>query len=362
MSEDIKKLVWEAMSSVIDPDFKKDLVTLKMVKDILIEDKNIAVTIELTTPACPLKEQLETDSKNAIGKLISDEYHISIIFTSKVTSLRDIKSEVLPNIKNIIAVASGKGGVGKSTISTNLAISLAQSGASVGIIDADIYGPSIPTMLGLKGKRPTLEKVEDKHKIVPVNYNDIKVMSIGFLVDDAQAVVWRGPMVTSALRQFITDVLWGELDYLIIDLPPGTGDIQLTLAQIVPITGALIITTPQEVALADARKAIAMFKLEQINIPILGVVENMSYFTPPELPENKYYIFGKDGGKRLAEEYDLPLLGQIPIDIPIRSGGDEGSPAALWHENLSYEAITNLSKTVARQIAILNSNFDHIPA
>ncbi len=356
MSEQIISSVREALSTVIDPDFKKDLVTLNMVKDIEVDDTTIRCTIELTTPACPLKEQLESESKTAIHKYVGGNYAIEITFTSKVTTLRDIKSEVLQGVKNIIVVASGKGGVGKSTVSVNLALTLAQSGASVGIMDADIYGPSIPTMLGLKGKRPSLQKVEDKHKIVPVQYNDIKVMSIGFLIEEKQAVVWRGAMVTSALRQFVTDVLWEDLDYLVIDMPPGTGDIHLTLSQLVPITGAIIVTTPQEVALADARKALSMFTMEQIHIPILGIVENMAYFIPPDMPEKRYAIFGEGGARKLAEEYDTEVLGNIPIEIPIREGGDEGTPAVLWHQNSAFTTFNHLAKNIARKIAINNAS------
>jgi ATP-binding protein involved in chromosome partitioning len=360
MYEQIISSVRQALSTVIDPDFKKDLVTLNMVKDIHVEDNIIHCTIELTTPACPLKEQLEQESKSAIHNMVGSEYDVAILFTSKVTTLRDIKSEVLQGVKNIIVVASGKGGVGKSTVSVNLALTLSQSGASVGIMDADIYGPSIPTMLGLKGKRPSLQKVEDKHKIVPVLYNDIKVMSIGFLIEEKQAVVWRGAMVTSALRQFVTDVLWEDLDYLVIDMPPGTGDIHLTLAQLVPVTGAIIVTTPQEVALADARKALSMFKLEQINIPILGVVENMAYFIPPDMPEKRYAIFGEGGAQLLTREYDTEVLGQIPIEIPIRKGGDEGMPAVLWHENDAFATFNHLAKNIARKIAINNASLHSV--
>ena len=344
-----------ALGTVIDPDFKKDLVTLNMIKDLKIEGLDIHFTIELTTPACPLKDKLENDSREAIRNMVSDAAVVHISFTSKVTSLRDFRSEVLPGVKNIIAVASGKGGVGKSTVAVNLAMALLRSGASVGLIDADIHGPSIPTMLGLKGLKPGLQLVGDKHKIIPLEYRNLKVMSIGFLIDEKQAVVWRGPMVTSALRQFITDVLWGDLDYLIIDMPPGTGDIQLTLSQTVPVTGAVIVTTPQEVALADARKAVAMFMLESIRIPVIGVVENMAYFTPAELPDNRYYIFGKNGGRQLAEEYDVAFLGEIPLVQAIREGGDLGMPAVLEEGSPSAVAFENVAQEVARNIVIINA-------
>jgi ATP-binding protein involved in chromosome partitioning len=261
-------------------------------------------------------------------------------------------------VKNIICVASGKGGVGKSTVSVNLAVSLARQGAKVGLIDADILGPSIPTMMGLRGKRPEVRLIKDKHYIIPLEADGVKVLSLGFLIDERQAVVWRGPMVTSALKQFVTDCIWGKLDYLIIDMPPGTGDVHLTIAQTVQLTGAIIVTTPQEVALADARKAVSMFRLDNINVPIVGVVENMSYFTPAELPENKYYLFGKDGGKCLADEYEIPFLGQLPIVQSIREGGDEGKPASIYDQNpIVTEAFDKLAQQVAQQVAIRNAKF-----
>ena len=262
--------ILKALSVVEDPDFKKDLVTLNMIKDLSFTDEEIKFTIELTTPACPLKEQLENDCRNAIAQLVSNEVKVVIDFSSRVTTLRDVKSDILPSVKNIITVASGKGGVGKSTVAVNLALALLRTGAKVGLIDADIYGPSVPTMLGLQSARPTIQKVDEKNKIVPVDYLGMQVMSIGFLIQDKQPVAWRGPMATSALRQIITDVLWEELDYLVLDLPPGTGDIHLTLAQLVPVTGAVIVTTPQEVALADARKAIAFYQLESVKVPVLS--------------------------------------------------------------------------------------------
>lgn len=350
--------VLKALGTVIDPDFKKDLVTLNMIKDVKINGLDISFTIELTTPACPLKDQLENDSREAIRNMVSDAAVVQIQFTSKVTTLRDFRTDILPGVKNIIAVSSGKGGVGKSTVSVNLAMALKRSGAKVGLIDADIHGPSIPTMFGMKGLKPGLEMVGDKHKIVPLQYQGLKVMSIGFLVDEKQAIVWRGPMITSALRQFITDVLWGELDYIILDMPPGTGDIQLTLSQIVPVTGAVIVTTPQDVALADARKAIAFYQLDTVKIPILGIVENMAYFTPAELPENKYYIFGKDGGKNLAEEYGVSFLGEIPLVQAIREGGDIGVPAVLEDDSTSAKAFEMIASNVARNIVVKNAEVE----
>ncbi|MCP4120129.1 MAG: Mrp/NBP35 family ATP-binding protein, partial [Bacteroidetes bacterium] len=259
--------IYKALGTVIDPDFKKDLVSLGMIKDLQIEGAKVSFTIELTTPACPLKDQLESDSRKAIADMVSPNLEVTVNFSSKVTTLRNIKDEVLPDVRNIIAIASGKGGVGKSTVAVSLAMGLAKRGARVGLLDADIHGPSIPTMLGIKEMKPGVEKVGEKHRILPVEVNGLKVLSIGLLVDELQAVVWRGPMVSSALRQFISDVEWGELDYLIMDLPPGTGDVHLTMAQMAPITGAIIVTTPQEVATADARKAIAMFRMDSIEIP-----------------------------------------------------------------------------------------------
>ncbi len=345
-----------ALSQVEDPDFKKDLVSLGMIKNLSFNDHEIKFTIELTTPACPLKEQLENDCRNAIAQLVSNEAKVEIEFTSRVTTLRNVKSDILPNVKNIITVASGKGGVGKSTVSVNLALALLRSGAKVGLIDADIYGPSVPTMLGLQSSRPGIRQVEDKNKIVPVDYLGMQVMSIGFLIQDKQPVAWRGPMATSALRQIITDALWDDLDYLVLDLPPGTGDIHLTLAQLVPVTGAIVVTTPQEVALIDARKAIAFYQLESVNVPVLGVVENMSYFSPPELPDKKYYIFGKGGGRLLAQQFEVPFLGELPIEQDIREGGDFGKPIALQPATAAAAAFDQLAQSVAQQIAIINAS------
>jgi ATP-binding protein involved in chromosome partitioning len=305
-----------------------------------------------------MKDLIRSACENAIKILVDKNAIPSVNFTANVVSNRKDNQATLPNVKNIIAVGSGKGGVGKSTVSVNLALALAKDGAKVGLMDADIYGPSIPIMLGIKGERPLMKEVDGKGMIVPIDVMGIKAMSIGLLIDDRQAVVWRGPMASSALKQFVTDVLWGELDYLIIDLPPGTGDIHLTMVQTIPVTGAVIVTTPQEVALADAKKAIMMFDGPQIKVPILGVVENMAYFTPAELPDNKYYIFGQDGGKRLAEMFEVPFLGQLPITMSIREGGDMGSPALLNGDEISKAAIDKVAQQVARQISIRNANLD----
>ncbi|MFZ1798571.1 MAG: Mrp/NBP35 family ATP-binding protein, partial [Chitinophagaceae bacterium] len=287
--------ILSALKQVQEPDLHKDLVTLGMVNSIKINGDEVSFTVVLTTPACPLKERIKNDCINAIKKYVNEQARVIVEFTSNTTTNRMDAANILPGVKNIIAVVSGKGGVGKSTIAANLALALASKGASVGLMDADIYGPSVPIMFGVRGERPVMKDIDGKGFIVPLEKFGIKLMSIGLLIDEKQAVVWRGPMASSAIKQFVSDVAWGPLDYLVIDMPPGTGDIHLTLLQTVPVTGAVIVTTPQQVALADAKKAIAMFKQAQINVPIIGLVENMAWFTPAELPENKYYIFGKEG-------------------------------------------------------------------
>lgn len=348
--------ILNALSNVQEPDLGKDLVTLNMVKDIQIQDNNVSFTIVLTTPACPMKDMMRTASENAVKLLVNKEANVTVHFTSNTSSTRKDNQQVLSGVKNIIAVVSGKGGVGKSTVSANLALALAEGGAAVGLMDADIYGPSVPIMFGVRGERPMMKEMNGKGMIVPLEKYGIRLMSIGLLVDEKNAVVWRGPMASSAIRQFVTDVDWGELDYLVIDMPPGTGDIHLTLMQTVPVTGVVIVTTPQNVALADAKKGIAMFGQAQINVPIIGLVENMSYFTPAELPDNKYYLFGKDGGKNLAEEYDLPFLGQVPLVQQIREAGDLGIPAMAGTDELSKEALRQFAANTVRNIAIRNAS------
>ncbi|MBN8687957.1 MAG: Mrp/NBP35 family ATP-binding protein [Chitinophagales bacterium] len=351
-----KEKVLEALSNVQEPDLGKDLVTLNMVKDIEINGNQVSFTVVLTTPACPLKDMIKNACINAIKILVSKEAEVTVNFTANTTTKRVDEGAVLPKVKNIIAVVSGKGGVGKSTVSANLALALAQGGAKVGLMDADIYGPSVPIMFGVRGERPLMMDIEGKGMIIPLERYGIKLMSIGLLVDEKNAVVWRGPMASSAIRQFVTDVYWDELDYLVVDMPPGTGDIHLTLMQTVPVTGAVIVTTPQDVALADAKKGIAMFGQAQLNIPIIGLVENMSYFTPAELPGNKYFIFGKEGGKRLADEYDLPFLGQIPLVQSIREGGDQGIPIMMSDDNITKNAFEGFASYVVRSIAMRNAN------
>lgn len=350
-----KEKVLEALSNVQEPDLGKDLVTLNMVKDIAIKGNDVSFTVVLTTPACPLKDMIRNACVNAVKLLVDKEATVMVNFTSNTTSNRKDAQAVLPKVKNIIAVVSGKGGVGKSTVASNLALALSQGGATVGLMDADIYGPSVPIMFGVRGERPMMMNHEGKGMIVPLQRYGIKLMSIGLLVDEKNAVIWRGPMASSAIKQFVTEVFWDELDYLVIDMPPGTGDIHLTLVQTVPVTGIVVVTTPQDVALADAKKAIAMFNQPQIKVPIIGLVENMSYFTPAELPDHKYFIFGKEGGKRLAEEYDIPFLGQIPLVQSIREGGDIGIPIMVSDDNISKQAFLDFAGIAARSIAMRNA-------
>ncbi len=350
-----KEQVLQALSNVQEPDLGKDLVTLNMIKDLEIDGNKVTFTIVLTTPACPMKDMMGHAATNAIHLLVNKDAVVMINFASNTTSNRKDAQSVLPQVKNIIAVVSGKGGVGKSTVSANLALALAQNGAKVGLMDADIYGPSVPMMFGVRGEHPRMTDVDGKGMIVPMEKYGIKFMSIGLLVNEKDAIVWRGPMASSAIRQFVTDVLWGELDYLVIDMPPGTGDIHLTLVQTVPVTGAIVVTTPQDIALADAKKAVAMFGQAQIKVPIIGLVENMAYFTPAELPNNKYYIFGKEGGKKLADEFDLNFLGQIPIVQSIREGGDNGKPVMAGDEEITKKAFEEITDAAVRSISMRNA-------
>ena len=345
--------VLKALSNVEEPDLKKDLVTLNMIQDIHIDGNKISFSVILTTPACPLKAMIENACRNAILYFVSKDAEVSINMTSRVTSQ---KNTGVPGVKNIIAVASGKGGVGKSTVAVNLALGLAHSGAKVGLIDADIYGPSIPIMFDLEGARPMARDVDGKSRIQPIEKYGIKLLSIGFFTDPNQPVPWRGPMVSTAVKQLFNDADWGELDYLVVDLPPGTGDIHITVTQTFPVTGAVIVTTPQNVALADTKKGIGMFMMNAINVPILGIVENMSYFTPMELPDNKYYIFGEGGGKRLAEKLQVPFLAELPLVKSISDSGDAGRPVILNEENPVAEVFIEMAKKVAQQVAISNAN------
>jgi ATP-binding protein involved in chromosome partitioning len=345
----------EALGTVQEPDLGKDLVTLDMVKDLKIEGNSVFFTVMLTTPACPLKDRIKKECIEAIHAKVNPEALVHVNFSSHINTNRN-QAAILPKVKNIIAVVSGKGGVGKSTIASNFALSLAADGAKVGLMDADIYGPSLPIMFGVRGERPMMKTIDGKGMILPLEKYGIRLMSIGLLIDEKNAVVWRGPMVSSAIRQFVSEVFWDELDYLVIDMPPGTGDIHLTLMQAVPVTGAIVVSTPQDVALADAKKAIAMFAQAQLKTPIIGLVENMSYFITEESPDHKYYIFGKEGGKKLAEEYDIPFLGQIPLIQSIREGGDQGVPGILGNNESARKAFTEFAGNAARSIAMINAN------
>ncbi len=348
-----KEQILAALSHVEDPDLKKDLVTLNMIKDITIADKSIGFTLELTTPACPMKDMLKNACTNAIKHFVAADAEININITAQVTKPNDTTQ--LKDIKNIILISSGKGGVGKSTVASNLAVTLATNGAKVGLIDADIYGPSVPIMFGLVGEKPAAKETTDgKTLILPIEKYGIKLLSLGFFADPDQPVPWRGPMASNAVKQLFNDADWGELDYLIVDLPPGTGDIHITITQSFPIAGAVIVTTPQQVALADTRKGLAMFKMPSINIPVLGVVENMAYFSPAELPNNKYYIFGKDGGKELASKFEVPFLGEIPLVQSITEAGDNGQPIAMTLDSPIAAAFNEIAGKMAQQISINN--------
>ena len=347
-----KEQVLQALSNVEEPDLKKDLVTLNMIQDIHIDGHKLSFSVVLTTPACPLKALIENACRNAIGHFVSKEIEVTVNMTSQVTTQ---KNTGVPGVKNIIAVASGKGGVGKSTVSVNLALALSKTGAKVGLIDADIYGPSIPIMFGLENERPKASQVDGKTRIEPIEKFGIKLLSIGFFTDPNQPVPWRGPMVSTAIKQLFNDAEWGELDYLVIDLPPGTGDIHITVTQSFPVTGAVIVTTPQKVALADAKKGIGMFLMPAINVPILGVVENMSYFTPAELPDNKYYIFGQGGGSKLAQTLGVSFLGEIPLVKSISDSGDAGRPIVLEEGGVMNSAFMEMARRVAQQVSISNA-------
>ena len=346
--------VKEALSNVIEPDLGKDLITLNMVKDIAVDGRKVSFTVVLTTPACPLKELIHNACVNAVKHYVSQEAEVEITMTANTSSGKAGKSGI-PGVKNIIAVASGKGGVGKSTVAANLAAALSQLGARVGLVDADIYGPSMPIMFDVEEEKPGVRMIDGKQMMIPVESYGVKIMSIGFFAETSQAIVWRGPMASKALTQLFNDAHWGELDYLIVDLPPGTGDIHLTLVSGIPLTGAIVVSTPQKIALADAEKGVAMFRLPNINVPVLGIVENMAWFTPEELPENKYYIFGKDGAKELAARLGVPVLGQIPLVQSIREGGDVGHPVGLQQSGALSDLFIRLAGSVAQQVAIRNA-------
>lgn len=354
MNKITKEGILESLSKVMDPDLKKDLVSLGMIENIVISEQNVKFDLVLTTPACPLKNVMKNDCIKEIQQMFGKGVNVDVNLTSRSHTMHDNK-EILPKVKNIIAVVSGKGGVGKSTVSANIAVSLAKLGAKVGLLDADIYGPSVPIMFGIgEDEKPLAYEEGEKIKIEPIEKYGVKLLSIGFFIDQSQALIWRGPMASNYLQQLVENGDWGELDYLVIDMPPGTGDIHLTLVQNIPVTGAVIVTTPQKVALTDAEKAINMLNAEKINVKIFGVVENMAWFTPKELPDNKYFLFGKNGGKNLAEKYNLPLLGQIPIVQSISDSGDAGEPIAFDEKTIDGKEFLNLTENLVRQISIQN--------
>jgi len=348
MSNPNSSQVLDALRPIIDPDFGKSIVDLGFIKDLEINGGNIAFSIELTTPACPVKAEFEREARERVIALDGVE-EVAVTMTAntrRAAAANTTDEDILPGVRNTIAVASGKGGVGKSTTALNLALALANSGARVGIMDADVYGPSLPLLTGVS-TRPSAEG----KKIHPLEKFGLKLMSMGFFLNDGSPVIWRGPMVHGLIRQFLTDVEWGELDYLVIDLPPGTGDAALTLTQQAPLSGAVIVTTANELSLIDARKGLQMFN--KVNVPVLGVVENMSYFVPPDLPERKYYIFGEGGGQRIADELGVPFLGEIPIDTRIVEGGDKGLPILLSNPDAPAAIVfKDLGGRVARELAI----------
>lgn len=346
-----KENVLSVLGNITEPDVKKDIISLGMVSDIAIEDQTLKFTLSVLNPAMHSRKRMEDACRFAIerkfGKEVKTEIDVKVL--SK-TEKSPEQRKVLPGVKHIVAVASGKGGVGKSTVAANLAVGLAEEGYKVGLVDADIYGPSMPLMLDVENEKPRTGEFDGKNYIIPVENYGVKLLSIGFFTDPAQAVVWRGPMATKALNQMFGDAWWGDLDYMIVDLPPGTGDIHLSLVQGIPLTGAVVVSTPQNIALADAKKAVSMFQLENINVPVLGIIENMAYFTPAELPDRKYYIFGREGARNLAKDLKVPFLGELPIVQSIREAGDVGRPAVLQPETVSSDAVRKILRNFVAEI------------
>lgn len=350
------KEINDALRTVKIPGSNENIVDLDMVQEIRISGKKVSFTLVVQKSNDPQVSIIKSLCVQAILKHIGRDTEIA--GNINIRSVHDMQRPVLPGVQNIIAVASGKGGVGKSTIAVNLAIALSKMGYSVGLIDADIFGPSIPIMFGEEGSKPMGERIGNREMIVPIEKYGVKILSIGFFVNKEDALVWRGPMASNALKQLIVDASWGPLDYLLIDLPPGTSDIHLTLMQTVPVTGAVIVTTPQEVALADVIKGVNMFRGKSVDVPVLGIVENMAWFTPEELPNNKYYLFGHEGGKKMAEKLNMQLLGQIPIVQSIREGGDQGFPAAAGRDTPTSHAFQILANNVAEAVELRNKNMD----
>ncbi|MFN8699928.1 MAG: P-loop NTPase [Flavobacteriales bacterium] len=349
-----KQAVLDALSNVVEPDLKKDIVSLNLVTIDEVKGQHIAITVKVSNPAMHSRVRMKEACEFAIHRVLGKEFTVSteVLPISGDERQGDLR-KVLPGVKHIIAVASGKGGVGKSTVASNLAVGLARKGYSVGLLDADIYGPSAPVMFDLVHDKPNLVDVDGRQLLEPILQYGVKVLSIGFFTEVNQAVVWRGPMATKALNQMINDAYWGPLDYMILDLPPGTGDVHLSIVQSVPLSGAVIVSTPQEVALADAKKGVAMFQLPAINVPIIGLVENMAWFTPKELPDARYYLFGRDGAKNLAEDLKVPFLGHLPLIQGIREAGDAGRPAAMQEETPATAFIEEIVANFEREMRML---------
>lgn len=352
-----KESIAEVLKTLKSPAGNSSIVESGELKNIQIFGKEIDIDMEVKSPALNVRRSLEGEITHALTQAFGD-ITVKVNIVAKPIQQGPQGPPTLNNVKNIVAIASGKGGVGKSTVTANLAVGLVKQGFKVGLIDADIYGPSMPIMFDIVRERPKVQMIEGKQYMLPVESYGVKVMSIGFFSDPSQAIVWRGPMATKALKQMFGDVYWGELDYLLLDLPPGTGDVHLTIVQSVPITGVVVVSTPQEVALADARKGVAMFKLDSVNVPVLGLIENMAWFTPAELPENKYYIFGKDGVKGLSEQLNIPLLGQIPLVQSVREAGDAGRPALLQEDTTIAMTFKELARSVNDQVELRNKTME----
>ena len=351
-----KKDIIKALETISVSGEGKNMVESGAVQNIMTFGDEVVVDLLLSTPALHIKKRAEVDVMKAIHEHVYPKAKVKVNIKVQAAEKQEIKGKSIPGIKNIIAVASGKGGVGKSTVAANLAVNLAKMGFKVGLLDSDIYGPSMPMMFDVQTEKPLSVNIDGKSKMKPIENYGVKMLSIGFFTKPNQAVIWRGPMAAKALNQMIFDAAWGELDFLLVDLPPGTGDIHLSIMQSMPITGAVIVSTPQNVALADARKGVAMFQQESINVPVLGIIENMSYFTPEELPENKYYIFGKEGAKRLAEDLQVPFLGEIPLVQSIREAGDIGRPAAMQEETVFSKAFEKLTQNVVQETVSRNKS------
>ena len=345
--------VLEILGSILEPDLKKDLVSANLVEDLAIEQSKISLKVYVSNPALHARKRMQEAIDFNLKRAFGDQIDVQAIVVGLPADAKAAQRKILPEVKNIIAIASGKGGVGKSTVTANLAGGLAKAGYRVGIVDADIYGPSMPTMFDVVNERPTMLDIDGVPKINPVLSYGIKILSFGFFTEQNNAVVWRGPMASKALTQMFTDAYWGELDYLLIDLPPGTGDIHLSLVQTVPLDAVVIVSTPQEVALADARKGVNMFQLDSINVPVLGIIENMAWFTPEELPDNKYYIFGRDGAKNLAHGMNVPFLGHIPLVQGVREAGDIGRPAVFQENSPTAKAFDDLVRIFVEHLVTL---------